>query len=276
MKNGVRVDFRSLAGSRLKNGVRLDFREQSLNNHLDLAELRKWSLTPFFLLKSTPTPLLLLPLLLLIVAGCATVDKAQNQFTYKDLPVAKGNAGAGNTVTFKGAPLKLEGSPIKVGDPVRDAKLAGSDLKLVSLTEGQGKVRLVNIVPSLDTPTCEQQTHYLSEKNAGLDNSVQLITVSVDTPFAQKRFAKEAKISNVTFLSDYRGGDFGRSNGLLIPDLHLLARTIMVVDKDNVVRYLQVVPELGAMPDMEAAFQAARQVAGVSAPTKSSSGGWSY
>jgi thiol peroxidase len=211
----------------------------------------------------------------LLVAGCATVDKEQNQFTYKDLPVAKDNAGAGNTVMFKGAPLKLEGSPIKVGDPVRDAKLAGSDLKLVRLTEGQGKVRLVNIVPSLDTPTCEQQTHYLSEKNAGLDNSVQLITVSVDTPFAQKRFATKAKISNVTFLSDYRGGDFGRSNGLLIPDLHLLARTVMVVDKDNVIRYLQVVPELGAMPDMEAAFQAARQIAGV-APTKSSSGGWTY
>ena len=265
------VDFRSLARPGLKNGVRLHFRDQSLNNHLDLAELRKWSLTPFL------TPFL--PFLLLIVAGCATMD-SQNPFTYKDLPVSKGNAaaGAGNTVTFKGTPVKLEGTPIKVGDPVRDAKLAGNDLKLVSLTEGQGKVRLVSIVPSLDTPVCEQQTHYLSEKNAGLDNSMQLITVSVDTPFAQKRFARDAKIGNVTFLSDYRGGDFGRAYGLLIPDLHLLARTVMVVDKDNVVRYLQVVPELGTMPDMEAAFQAARQVAGVSAsaPPKSSSGGWSY
>jgi thioredoxin-dependent peroxiredoxin len=247
----------------MKNGVRLHFRDQSLNNHLDLAELRKWSLTPFFVL----------------LAGCATMG-SPNQFTYKDLPVSKGNAaaGAGNTVTFKGAPLKLEGNPIKVGDTLRDAKLAGLDLKLVSLAEINGKVRIVSIVPSLDTKVCEQQTHYLSEKNGGLDQSVRLITVSVDTPFAQKRFAEEAKISNVTFLSDYRGGDFGRSYGLLIPDLHLLARSVMVVDKDNVVRYLQVVPELGTLPDMEAAFQAARQIAGVSAPAppKSASGGWSY
>src|SRR5207302_694706 len=84
-----------------------------------------------------------------------------------------------------------------------------------------------------------------SEKNRGLDQDVQLITVSVDTPFAQRRFGEEAKIRNVTFLSDYRGGDFGRAHGLLVPDLPLLARSVMVVDKDNVVRYLQVVPELG-------------------------------
>ena len=100
--------------------------------------------------------------------------------------------------------------------------------------------------------------HYLSEKNASLDRDVQLITVSVDTPFAQKRFAEEAKIHNVTFLSDYRGGDFGRAYGLLVPDLHMLARTVMVVDKDNVVRYLQVTPELGQMPDMDSAVAAAR------------------
>src|SRR5207237_5481582 len=100
-----------------------------------------------------------------------------------------------------------------------------------------------NIVPSLDTKVCEQQTHYLSEKNRGLDREVQLITVSVDTPFAQKRFAEEANIRNVTFLSDYRGGDFGRAHGLLVSDLHLLARSVMGVVRDNVVRYLRVVSE---------------------------------
>jgi thioredoxin-dependent peroxiredoxin len=86
---------------------------------------------------------------------------------------------------------------------------------------------------------------------------VQMLTVSVDTPFAQGRFAKEAKISNVTFLSDYRGGDFGKANGLLVKDPHILARSVMVVDKDNVIRYLQVTPEIAQLPDMEAAFQAA-------------------
>jgi thiol peroxidase len=197
----------------------------------------------------------------LLLAGCAT-------FTYKDFPVSKGsaNAGSGNTVTFKGSPLKLEGDPIKVGDTLRDAKLTTGDLKLVSLTEGKGRVRIISIVPSLDTKVCEQQTHYLSEKNANLDRDVQLITISVDTPFAQKRFTEEAKIHNVTFLSDYRGGNFGRAYGLLVPDLHMLARTVMVVDKDNVIRYLQVVPELASMPDMDAAFNAARKVAGLSLP----------
>ena len=84
-----------------------------------------------------------------------------------------------------------------------------------------------------------------------------MITISIDTPFAQGRFAKEAKINNVTFLSDYRGGDFGKTNGLLVPGPHILARSIMVVDKNNVIRYLQVTPELAQLPDLEAAFQAA-------------------
>ncbi len=210
-----------------------------------------------------------------IWAGCAA-----NSFSYKDFPVSKGSAaaGSGSTVAFKGSPLQLEGTPIKVGDTLRDAKVAGGDLKLVSLTEGKGKVRIVSLVPSLDTKVCEQQTHYLSERNRGLDREVQLITVSVDTPFAQKRFAEEANIRNVTFLSDYRGGDFGRAYGLLVPALHLLARSVMVVDKDNVVRYLQVVPELASMPDMERAFEEARKVAGLPPPTMSSSmgAGWSY
>lgn len=211
----------------------------------------------------------------LLATGCAT-----GGFMYKDLPISKGTAalGAGNSVTFKGNPVRLEGTGIKVGDTLRDAKLADKDLKLVGLTEGKGKVRIVSIVPSLDTKVCEQQTHYLSEKNADLDRDVQLITVSVDTPFAQKRFAEEARIANVTFLSDYRGGDFGRAYGLLIPDLHLLTRTVMVVDKDNVVRYLQVVPELASMPDMDAAFHAARKVAGLPPPLPpiGSFGGFTY
>jgi len=219
-----------------------------------------------------PTYSTILAFAMLSLTGCAT-----NSFTYKDFPVSKGSAeaGTGKTVAFRGSPLQLEGNPLKVGDTLRDAKLAGGDLKLVSLTEGKGKVRIVSIVPSLDTKVCEQQTHYLSEKNRGLDRDVQLITVSVDTPFAQKRFAEEANIRNVTFLSDYRGGDFGRAHGLLVPDLHLLARSVMVVDKDNVVRYLQVVPELASMPDMERAFEEARKVAGLPPPASamSSSGG---
>jgi thiol peroxidase len=121
-------------------------------------------------------------------------------------------------------------------------------------------VRIISVVPSLDTKVCEQQTHYLSEKNNGLDAQVDLYTISVDTPFAQDRFAKEAKINNVIFLSDYRGGDFGRTFGLLLEGPHLLARAVLVVDQDNVIQYLQVTPDLATMPDMEAAFAAAKKL----------------
>jgi thiol peroxidase len=89
---------------------------------------------------------------------------------------------------------------------------------------------------------------------------VELITVSIDTPFAQKRFAEEAKINNVTFLSDYRGGEFGKTHGLFLKDLHILARAVLVVDKQNTIRYLQITPELAQLPDMEEAFQFARSL----------------
>lgn len=199
------------------------------------------------------------------LVGCAWMGgKSDAGFTYKDIPVATGTAesGEGHTVTFKGTPLALAGPGIKVGDTLRDVQVARGDLSLINIADTKGKVRIISIVPSLDTKVCEQQTHYLSEKNNGLDQKVELITVSVDTPFAQSRFAKEAKINNVTFLSDYRGGDFGKTYGLLVKDLHLLARTVMVVDKDNTIRHLQVTPELAQLPDMEAAFRAARTLAG--------------
>lgn len=194
-------------------------------------------------------------------SGCAGMgSQADTGFMYKNLPIATSSAepGQGHTVTFKGTPLTLVGSGIKVGDALRDVKVAKGDLSLINLTDTKGKVRIINIVPSLDTPVCEQQTHHLSEKNSGLDNMIELITISVDTPFAQGRFAKEAKIANVTFLSDYRGGDFGKAYGLLVEGPHILARTVMVVDKNNVIRYLQVTPELTQLPDMDAAFRAAK------------------
>ena len=194
-------------------------------------------------------------------SGCASMGSSTEAgFMYKNLPVASGSAvaGDGHSVTLRGEPKALAGRGINVGDPLRDAKLAKGDLSLVNIAETTGKVRIISIVPSIDTAVCEQQTHYLSEKNNGLDKLVQLITVSVDTPFAQGRFAREAKIGNVTFLSDFRGGDFGRTYGLLVKDPHFLARAVMVVDKQNVIRYLQITPELAQLPDLDAAFRAAR------------------
>ena len=185
-------------------------------------------------------------------------------FLYKNLPVADGTvaAGEGHSVLFKGSRLMLSGNGIKVGDSLRDVKLTNGDLTLVNIaqTAGSGKVRIISIVPSIDTKVCEQQTHQLSEKNHGLDKMIELITVSIDTPFAQKRFAEEAKIRNITFLSDYRGAEFGKTYGLFLRDPHFLARAVMVVDAHNVVRYLQITPELAQLPDLDEAFKFARSL----------------
>ncbi len=171
-----------------------------------------------------------------------------------DLPVDKGSvsAGDGNFVTMKkDTKLPLSGSGlVEVGKPLPAAMVVGGDLKPIDLGQPTGRVRIISVVPSVDTKTCEKQTHQLSEDNKGLDKQVDMITVSRDLPFAQGRFAKEAKIKNVTFLSDYNMREFGDRNGLNIAPLGLLARAVIVTDKNNVVRYLQVVPELTALPDM--------------------------
>ncbi len=196
------------------------------------------------------------------LVGCQTT--ASNTFLYKDMPVSNGTAvaGEGSKILFKGNPLVLAGSGVKIGDALRDVKVAQNDLSLVNIaeTKGSGKVRIISVVPSLDTPVCEQQTHILSERNKGLDKMVELITVSIDTPFAQKRFAGEAKIANVTFLSDYRGAEFGKTHGLFLEGPHILTRAVMVVDKANTIRYLQITPEIAQLPDMEEAFQFARRL----------------
>ena len=199
------------------------------------------------------------------LAGCATTGSSSGtNFSYKNITVADGStmAGEGHTVLYKGSPLSLSGTGIKVGDPLREANLTQGDLSLITITDtkGKGKVRIISVVPSLDTAVCEQQTHYLSEKNKGLDNMVELVTVSIDTPFAQKRFAGEAHIANVTFLSDYRGAEFGKTYGLFLEGPHILARTVMVVDAHDTVRYLQVTPELTQLPDLEEAFAVAKSL----------------
>ena len=198
-----------------------------------------------------------------VLASCTGVGRHSEQgFNYKDIQIdtTSASTGQGSTIQFKGNPLPLSGKSLQVGDTLRSVNLAKGDLSLIDVTETDGSVRLINVVPSLDTTVCEQQTHYLSEKNQGLDQQVKLITISVDTPFAQDRFAKGAEINNVKFLSDFRGGEFGKTHGLLLEGPHVLARAVLVVDGHNVVQHLQVTPDLGHMPDMEKAFQVARSL----------------
>jgi thioredoxin-dependent peroxiredoxin len=199
---------------------------------------------------------------LLAAIAAAAFSLGVTQVQAADMAVAKDSAkpGEGQNVTFKGNALPLLGTGIEVGKPLPASMVTAGDLSGVNLADSKGKVRIISVVPSLDTPVCDEQTHQLSEKNGGLDKQVELVTISMDLPFAQKRFAKEAKISNVTFLSDYKNADFGMKNGLLIQPLHLLARSVIVTDKDNVVRYIQVVPEITSLPDVQQAVTVAKSL----------------
>jgi thiol peroxidase len=194
----------------------------------------------------------------LLGLGAATAFAAGEEVQGIKVNTENGTAGEGNTVMLKGSPLPLRGTALKVGEPLPSAIVTAANLSAVDIATGDGKVRIISVVPSVDTPTCEAQTHLLSEKDRKLAQEVEMITISMDLPFAQQRFAKEAKIKNVTFYSDYKTGAFGMNNGLLIDPLHLLARAVIVTDKNNVVRYLQVVPEVTELPDMAAAMNAAK------------------
>ncbi|MEW6673147.1 MAG: thiol peroxidase [Thermodesulfobacteriota bacterium] len=192
--------------------------------------------------------------MLLLGTGCATTAPAPD--------VDTGSVDPGGMVMRRGQPMKLLGKPIQIGTPLPSAKLveAGSS-KLMDLSREKGKVLFLSIVPSLDTKVCEAQTHYLGEKGAGLPADIERITISRDTPFAQQRFADESKLNNIKYLSDYREGEFGLAVGLLIDDLRLLARSVILVDRDGIVRYIQVVPEITRLPDMEKAFAVAAALA---------------
>ena len=202
--------------------------------------------------------LLLASVLLSGLMGSAAVFAAGEEVQGIKVNKGNGSAGDGNSVLMKGNPLPLKGEAIKVGEPLPSAMVTAGNLGMVDIAKGDGKVRIISVVPSVDTPTCEAQTHQLSEKDRKLADQVEMVTISMDLPFAQQRFAKEAKIKNVTFYSDYRSGSFGMNNGLMIDPLHLLARAVIVTDKNNVVRYLQVVPEVTELPDMAAAMNAAK------------------
>ena len=198
--------------------------------------------------------IVLLSFLMVAIFGCAS--------TQPKIPVDMASAKPGEQVSFKGKLLKLLGSPISVGMHLPSVELVDAmSMSNVDLSKERGAVLLLSIVPSLDTPVCEEQTHYLGEKGSVLPKDVRRIVISRDTPFAQKRFAKETKLINLQYLSDYKQGDFARSTGLLTEGLMLFARSVIIVDKQGIVRYIQVVPEMTHLPDMEKAFEKAIEIA---------------
>ena len=170
------------------------------------------------------------------------------------------SSGEIQTITLHGKPLTLIGKKSQVGKRLPTLRLPDLGMKMIDLQSFNGKVTIMSVVPSLDTPTCDKQTHILSEENKGLDKIANLITVSRDLPFAQKRFAKNAKMQNITFLSDYREAEFGKKTGLLIKENRLLARAVFVLDQNGIVRYLEIVSELAKLPDMDKAMDFARSL----------------
>lgn len=163
-------------------------------------------------------------------------------------------------ISLGGKPLTLMGETLAVGQALPDLSLPDKTMRRIKLNSLKGKVAIISVVPSLDTPTCDKQTHILSEENGGLDQTVTLVTISRDLPFAQKRFAKSAGIGNILFLSDYREAEFGKLSGLLIEENRLLARAVIVLDKKGIIRYLEIVSELSQLPDMKKAFAFARSI----------------
>src|SRR4030043_1894615 len=186
--------------------------------------------------------------IILLTFGCATPQPK--------LPMDWASSQPGTQVSYRGNPVKLLGSPISVGKPLPSVEVVDAmSMMNVDLSKEKGSILLLSIVPSLDTLVCEEQTHYLGEKGNRLPKEVKRIVISRDTPFAQKRFANEAKLTNLQYLSDYKQGEFARSTGLLTEGLMLLARSVVIVDKEGIVRYIQVVPEMSHLPDMEKAFK---------------------
>lgn len=167
-----------------------------------------------------------------------------------------------NAVTLKGGPLTLEGPEMKPGQKAPDFRVLSQDMELKGLADFSGKVKLVASVPSLDTPICDTEIKRFNDEASKVSKDVVIIFVSMDLPFAQKRFCQEFDINKVKTLSDHREASFGLNYGVLIKELRLLARAIFIIGKDDKIKYIQLVKELGSPPDYNAALKALKEEAG--------------
>ena len=162
-------------------------------------------------------------------------------------------------VTSQGKPVTLLGVEIKVGQKAPDFKLLAIDMSEVELSQTRGKVKLLSVVPSLDTPVCDLQTQRFEEEASKLTDVV-IYTISMDLPFAQARYCGTHNIRNLQTLSDHRDASFGTAYGVLIKELRLLARAIFIIDVDETVRYVEYVKEVSQHLDYENALEALHKV----------------
>jgi thiol peroxidase len=163
-------------------------------------------------------------------------------------------------ITMKGNPLTLLGSMPQPGQTAPDAQMVDNNLSPVRISDYRGKILIISSVPSLDTPVCDMETRRFNTEAVKLGSETVILTVSMDLPFAQKRWCGAAGIDKVVTVSDHRTAEFGRLYGTLIQELRLLARAVFVVDREGMVRYVQLVREVAQEPDYEAILAAVKEL----------------
>ena len=164
------------------------------------------------------------------------------------------------SITMKGNPLTLLGKELRLGEPAPDFEVLDNNLQSVRLSDYRGKVCVISSVPSLDTPTCDMQTRRFNDEAGKLSSDVVILTISMDLPFAQKRWCGAAGVDRVITLSDHRQADFGSAYGMLIKELRLLARAVLVVDQGGIIRHNQLVKEVAEEPDYDAVLRAVKEL----------------
>ena len=164
------------------------------------------------------------------------------------------------TVTMDGYPFALGGKTVALGAKAPDFTAIGLDFQSQRLSDFAGKALIICAVTSLDTPVCDTETRKFNEIAATLRDDTAILTISVDLPSAQRRWCGAAGVDNVTVLSDHREVEFGTRYGVIIPELRQLARAVFVIDKNRILRYQHLVPEIGQEPDYEGVLDAMRKV----------------
>ncbi|OGP63480.1 MAG: lipid hydroperoxide peroxidase [Deltaproteobacteria bacterium RBG_13_47_9] len=162
-------------------------------------------------------------------------------------------------ITMRGNPLTLVGNQVKVGDAAPDFVVIDNNLAPVKFSSYRGKTCIISSVPSLDTPVCDTETRKFNEDASRLGSQISILTISMDLPFAQKRWCGAAGVEKVQTLSDHRDASFGNAYGVLIKELRLLARAIFLVDQKGMIRYIQLVKEVTTEPDYQALWDALKK-----------------
>jgi thioredoxin-dependent peroxiredoxin len=163
-------------------------------------------------------------------------------------------------VTMRGNPLTLAGNQVKVGDAAPDFVVIDNNLAPVRFASYRAKTCIISSVPSLDTPVCDTETRKFNEEASRLGPQISMLTISMDLPFAQKRWCGAAGVEKVQTLSDHRDASFGTAYGVLIKELRLLARAVFLVDQKGILRYVQLVKEVTTEPDYQAIWDALKKL----------------